>query len=50
MMTPRFYKIKRKNRYVRGTIGMLIRLTLAEKLKILFSRGIEVVLTEGSGG
>lgn len=42
----RFYKIKRRNRYVKGTIGMIIPLSFTDKVKILFSKGINVVLVE----
>lgn len=41
-----FVKIKRENRYVTGVIGTIIRLRLSEKIRILFSEGIEVVLLE----
>ena len=42
----RFYKIKRRNRYVKGVLGMIIPLSFSDKLKILFSKGINVVLVE----
>jgi hypothetical protein len=39
-----YVKIKKENRYVTGVIGTVIRLRLSERIKILFSKGIEVVL------
>ena len=42
-MNP-YFKIKRENRYVRGIVGTIIPLNLLERIKILFSYGIEVVL------
>ena len=39
-----YVKIKKENRYVTGVVGTVIRLRLSERIKILFSKGIEVVL------
>lgn len=39
-----YVKIKKGNRYVTGVVGTVIRLRLSERIKILFSKGIEVVL------
>ena len=39
-----YVKIKKENRYVTGVIGTVIRLRLSERIKILFSKGVEVVL------
>jgi hypothetical protein len=44
-----YVKIKKENRYVTGVIGTVIRLSLSERIKILFSKGIEVVLTHNCG-
>lgn len=38
------YKIKTHSPYVSGVIGKEIRLTFRERLAILFSGGIEIVL------
>lgn len=40
----RLYKIKTHSPYVSGVIGKEIRLTFRERLAILFSGGIEIVL------
>ena len=39
-----YVKIKKENRYVTGVLGTVIRLKFSERIKILFSKGIEVVL------
>ena len=42
----RYFKIKRGCRYVKGVIGLVVRLSLRDRLRILLSNGVEVVLTE----
>lgn len=39
-----FYRIKAKNSYLKGVVGTDIKLTLSQKLRILFSKGISVCL------
>lgn len=39
----RYVVIKNCNRYVKGIVGQCIRLSLIDKIKILFSKGIDVV-------
>lgn len=36
--------IKRQNEYVRGVLGHDIKLSFIDKIKILFSKGISVIL------
>lgn len=39
-----FYRIKAKNSYLKGVVGTDIKLTLSQKIRILFSTGISVCL------
>lgn len=39
-----FYRIKAKNHYLKGVVGTDIKLTLGQKIRILFSKGISVCL------
>lgn len=39
----RYVVIENCNRYVKGIVGQRIRLSLIDKIKILFSKGIAVV-------
>lgn len=38
--------IRAKNPYIKGVVGTDIKLTLKQKIEILFSKGISVVLHE----
>ena len=38
--------ISAKNPYIKGVVGTDIKLTLKQKIEILFSKGISVVLLE----
>ena len=44
MKPNKFIIIKRKNEYIKGVLDQEIKLSLIEKLKILFSKGIEIQL------
>lgn len=39
-----FYHIKAKNHYLKGVVGTDIKLTLSQKIRILFAKGISVYL------
>lgn len=39
-----FYRIKAKNSYLKGVVGTDIKLTLSQKIRILFAKGISVCL------
>lgn len=43
-MSSGFFIVKRNNEYVKGVLGQEIKLTFIERLKILFSKGIEIQL------
>ena len=39
-----YFRIKANNSYVNGIVGTDIKLTLKQKINILFSKGISVIL------
>ena len=43
-MSSGFFIVKRNNEYIKGVLGQEIKLTFIERLKILFSKGIEIQL------
>lgn len=45
----RYYKIKKEHELFNGVIGKDIRLRLSQRIKILFSKGIQVSFI-GKGG
>lgn len=42
MKSNKFLIIKRRNEYIKGVLGQELKLSFVEKLKILFSKGIEI--------
>lgn len=40
----KYLQINAKNEYIKGTVGQDIKLSFRDKLRILFSKGISVIL------
>lgn len=43
-MKSKLFIVKCRNEYIKGVLGQEIKLSLIERLKILFSKGIEIQL------
>ena len=48
MKYMKYLEVKRINRYVRGVVGQDIRLSLTERIRLLFLDGLSVALIEPS--
>lgn len=42
----KYMEIKRYNSYVRGVVGQDVKLTLLQRIKLLFSKGFTISLVE----